>query len=260
MNSLLHKPSKTLVFLIWSLWVPVILFCSHLLTAGRKGSTLAFFLICAVLFCILLIINWLSKNLEDTKSTTAIRIRKQFFYGFLIPLGIFVILASAYDKLVDDDLIKRSHFVKELFLFLMFFYVANSFYLVIDLDRQFSAVISKPDEEKECYNEKVLVYQKGTYMPINLMEIALIYQQGQINWIITFKEEEHILDLSLKEIQEILNEKYFFKINRSQIIHKDAVEKFSAGRYGKINVVLKVNKISSTVSKDRAKNFRKWFY
>ncbi|MEJ5995197.1 LytTR family DNA-binding domain-containing protein [Pedobacter sp. Du54] len=262
MNSLLKKPRKLIAFLIWTLWIPVILFCAHLLNLGRKGSSFSFLIICTLLLCILLGIRWVAKKLENTKSarhTTIYRIRKQFLYGFLIPLCVFILLSAFFDEIIDDDAIKRVSFVKELSLLGMFFYVANSFYLVIYLDRQYLSTRDK-NVEIACYSEKVLVYQRGTYVPINLMEIALIYQLGQINWIITFNEEEHILDLSLKAVQEILDEKYFFKINRSQIVHKDAVEKFSAGSYGKINLTLKIKEITSTVSKDRAKDFRRWFY
>lgn len=262
MNSIRNKPPKVLAFLICMLWIPVILFCAHLIISGRKGSSFSFILLCLLLVCILLAVKWLSKYFEHASSeiiTSRSRIGKQFFYGFLSPLFILVILAAGYDTVIDDGLIIQSHFIKELSIFSMFFYVANSFFLVISLDKQFSLVPTKM-EETENYNEKIVVYHKGAYVPINLMEIALIYQMGQINWIITFKEEEHILDLSLKAIQEIISAEHFFKINRSQIVHKDAIDKFSAGPFGKINVVLKFKNITSTVSKDRAKDFRNWFY
>ncbi|RYG22301.1 MAG: LytTR family transcriptional regulator [Chitinophagaceae bacterium] len=263
MNSLLYKSGKAVTVIIGMLWIPVILFCTHLLVSGRTGSVFCFVLVGLLLLSILLGVRWLANYLEKTKiavHTTIGQIGKQFLYGFLIPLCGLAILAFLYDELIDDDAITRALFGKELSLVALFLYVANSFYLVVYLDRQLFESSTQKQEEVACYHEKVLVYHRGTYVPINLMEIALIYQADQINWIITFKEEEHILDLSLKAIQEILSVTHFFKINRSQIIHKDAVEKFSAGRYGKINVALTVNNVTSTVSKDRAKDFREWFY
>ena len=109
-------------------------------------------------------------------------------------------------------------------------------------------------------HDKVIVYHKGAYGPVRLIEIALIDQRNQINWLITFKEEKHILDLSLMEINDVLGTKQFFKINRSQIVNKEAICKFRSGSFGKIELTLNVNAINATISKDRAKDFRKWFY
>ncbi len=211
---------------------------------------------------ILLAIRWLSKRLDNSSSTakqTLIRIRKQFLYGFLIPITTFITLGLVYAKWVDVNAIQPVDLLKELSVVIMFLYLANSFYLVIHIDRQFSLATVKVEEIKH-FHEKVLVYHKGSYVPINLMEIALIYQRGQINWLITFEEEEHILDLSLNEIQKILSAAHFFKINRNQIVHKEAIYNYNAGSYGKINIEMKIKKMSATVSKDRAKDFRKWFY
>ncbi len=257
-----YKAHRLFESLIWVLWIPVILFCSQIIVSGRNGTIFYFTFVALVLLFILLGIRWFSKNLERTTRTvihTLARMRKQFLYGFIAPLFALVILASVYDEFINENAIQQIHLLKELSILIMFFYVANSFYLVIHVDRQFSLSTVKV-AEIECYNEKVLVYHKGAYVPINLMQIALIYQLGQINWLVTFELEEHVLDLSLKSIQEILSPKHFFKINRNQIVHKDAIDNFSAGRYGKINVVLKIKGLTSTVSKDRAKDFRKWFY
>lgn len=257
-----YTPQYILMFLLWILWIPVILFCSHLLVSGRGGSNFYFISVALVLLALLLGVRWLSIYLDNSLSTiehSIVRIRKQFLYGFLVPVATILILALIYDSLIDDDAIQPNHLLRELSVAMMFFYVANSFHLVLHIDRPFLLTTVKVEEKKQ-FHEKVLVYQKGSYLPINLMEIALIYQHDQINWLITFEEEEHILDLSLKSIQEILNAQYFFKINRNQIVHKDAIHKFNAGSYGKINIELKIKNITSTVSKDRAKDFRKWFY
>lgn len=262
MNKLPKKAHHMFEFLIWLLWIPVILFCSQLIISGRNGTIFHFILVVLLLLFILLSIRWLSKYLEGTTSAATpilARIRKQFLYGFIAPLFALAILASVYDEFINENAIQQIYLIKELSIVIMFLYVANSFYLVIHVDRKLSLSTVKV-EEIENYNEKVLVYHQGAYVPINLMEIALIHQLGQINWLVTFEQEEHILDLSLKSIQEILSPKHFFKINRNQIVHKDAIDKFSAGRYGKINVVLKIKELTSTVSKDRAKDFRKWFY
>ena len=112
-------------------------------------------------------------------------------------------------------------------------------------------------EHGEIYQEKLLVYHRGSYVPMRLNEIAMIDQIAHINWLITFNNEEYILDSTLKEISMLLNQHHFFQINRNQIVNKEMVKSFSPGTFGKIELTLKSGKITR-VSKGRAKEFRKW--
>lgn len=251
MKKLLTKPRKEVTFLIWTFWIPIILFCANELLFLRSRTIFSFFLLSIVLFFILFLIGRISNYLKK-ESNYNIRIKKQFLNGFLIPLLCVVILAKLYD-------IHNIYSVKDLLIIIMYLYIANSFYLVIHMDNQFS-MIALPIEEDKGFQNKVVVYHKGAYGPVKLVEIALIDQRNQINWLITFKEEKHILDLSLKEINDVLGTKQFFKINRNQIVNREAISKYRSGSFGKIELVLNVNAINATISKDRAKDFRKWFY
>ena len=245
------KPRKEITFLIWTFWTPIILFCANELLFLRNFTIFSFFLLSMVLFFVLFVIGRISNYLEKENNYN-IRIRRQFLYGFLIPLLFIVILAKLYDK-------QSIFLIKDLLIIIMYLYIANSFYLVIHMDNQFSMITLPIEEDKGC-QDKVVVYHKGAYGPVRLIEIALIDQRNQINWLITFKEEKHILDLSLKEINDVLGTKQFFKINRNQIVNKEAISKYRSGSFGKIELALNVNAINATISKDRAKDFRKWFY
>lgn len=261
MNQLPKKPRKVITFLIWTLWIPIILFCSHFLTSARNGKVFSFLILAIVLLFLLLVVEKLSRYLENTmpkENNYNSRIFKQFLLGFLGPLCSFVILDTVYYEYIHDDVIQHASFIKELFVIAMFLYIINTFYLIIYMHRKFST--PAPPEADKSYHEKVLVYDKGSYIPVNLMEIALIDQKNQINWLITFTEGEHVLELSLKAIQEILCIKQFFKINRNQIVNKNAIHKFKPASFGKLDLTLKIKPIKATVSKDRAKDFRKWFY
>ncbi|MES2653048.1 MAG: LytTR family transcriptional regulator DNA-binding domain-containing protein [Bacteroidota bacterium] len=258
MKQLLKKQRKVITFLIWTLWIPIILFCAHLLIAMRSNSIFPFLILSIVLFFILIVIGKISNELEK-ESNYAGRIFKQFLYGFLMPSFSLIIIIVLYDIFINDDTVQSIHLLKELLIIAAYLYFVNSFYLVVHIGQKFSIQLL-PIEEEKCYHDKVVVYHQGAYGPINLMEIALIDQRHQINWLVTFKEEEHILNLSLNAINDILGVKQFFKINRSQIVHKEAIGKFKAGSFGKIELALNVNAINATVSKDRAKEFRKWFY
>lgn len=257
MKQLLKKQRKITTVLTWTLWIPVILFCSYLIVELRASSIISFFILALILFFILIVIGKISGSLEKVNAYPR-RIFKQFLYGFLMPSLSLITIIVLYDKFFNNEVVPGLHLLNELIIVITYLYVVNSFFLVIDLDKQFSFQIL-PIVHENHFHEKVVVYNKGEYGQINLMEIALIDQQNQINWLITFKEERHILDLPLKTITEILGVEHFFKINRCQIVHKQAINTFRSGSFGKIDLLLHVNEVKATVSKDRAKEFRQWF-
>lgn len=255
MKHLPKKHPKVIAFLIWSLWGPVILFTAHLVVAVQIQSIFPYLILCTILLAILIVIGRISKELEKNNNLKA-RIIKQFLYGFLAPILVITIAIALYSRLVSHPL-QLIKYIIQLIVIVVFLYIANSFYLVIHLDRKFS-VAALPVGEEQQVHDKVVVHHQGAYGSIKLMEIALIDQRNQINWLITFKEERQILDLTLKQIGEILGVTNFFKINRNQIVHKDAIRQFKAGSFGKIELSLTINGIHATVSKDRAAEFRRW--
>lgn len=254
------KYHKVITFLNWIFCTSAMVFYAHFLTSIRGNVIWQRLIYVSIfLFSILLTIGKISKYLDHHYSFVnnySKRIFKQFLYGFLMPLGSIFIIATLYDVVIDEDAVQRSYLIKEFCFVTLFLYVANGFYIGIKVDQQMFA----PVVEEVFYNDKLLVYHKGLYEPVKLTEIAVVYQKNQINWLVTFQEEEHIVDVSLKDVNAILNSKRFFKVNRSHIVNREAVKSLSSGSFGKIMLMLNICGISTTVSKDRAKEFRKWFY
>jgi uncharacterized membrane protein YhaH (DUF805 family) len=263
---------KALKFLHWIFWILVIPFFSHFLiiikidgsfieSTARIDYWYAFICVSLVLGLLTFIISTLSLHWDksnDVDRNYINRFLKQLFVGFLLPLVAITTVAIFVEKFIDQNFIQSYYLTKAFPIIGAFLYFINIFYLTVYLG-QLITVLNKSTEKQshKINNEKLLVYHRGSYVPMSLNEIAMINQIAHINWLITFNDEEYILDMTLKEIDVLLNEQHFFKINRNQIIHKEIVKSFSSGTFGKIEVALKSGKITK-VSKDRAKEFRQW--
>lgn len=247
--------------------IPIMLFCAHLFTSLRNPPVLfseinqPFFCAFTVLLGLGIFIRKTTIYLDKYEPITVNlfkRLMKQLLLGFLIPLIFMIILLVIYDRYLDGDPIHFASLIKELIFLALFLYIFNGVYISIGLERQVSTFVNEQIVTAEA-SPKLLGYQKGAYVPINLGDVALISQIEHLNWIVTFSEERYVLNLSLKKAHDILNAAQFFRINRSQIVHKEVIQELRPGSFGKIELTLKVQEITTTVSKGRAKHFRKWF-
>lgn len=263
MNLKLTKERVFITFLNSVCWMPILFFCTQLLVSVRskalffeirKASIIVFILLSALSWLVRKVILHLDKHDSYVK-----RIAKQGLYCFLIPLGVILMMMVVYDKYIDDSVIQSAFLLKELSLSAFLLYVFNCAYFSKTLEKRVSIIHEEQTKEK-LFNEKFLVYRKGFYVPINLTEIAMVYQSAHLNWIVTFNDEKYVLNISLKEASDILGSQHFFAINRTHIIHREVVETIRSGDFGKIELTLKVQAIITTVSKGRASQFRRWFY
>ena len=104
-----------------------------------------------------------------------------------------------------------------------------------------------------------LVVRKGTeFIALTLEEIAFFFTEHRIVFVRDFGGHQYIVDKNLGEIENDLDAKKFFRINRKFIANINAIEKFKPDN-GKIRIFLKPEmKEEIHVSKETAPEFRKW--
>ncbi|MCY1556740.1 LytTr DNA-binding domain protein [compost metagenome] len=141
-------------------------------------------------------------------------------------------------------------------MLIVFLYLTNLFYLILYNDRKGSGELIAIRPERPP--KRLFVHHQGHILPIDLMDIALIYQEHQINWLINFDGQSYAMETSLKQVQKELDGQRFFQINRWQIVNRENIRSLKSGTFGKIEVEFMVNFMKGTVSKGRASEFRKW--
>jgi len=264
--------SRYLSLLFYGFLIP---YASHFLISIRENESLlvlfrnkyywialAYTLLLSYAFA--LAIKIMSGHLDKNPKLVAhdvLRVVWQFMLGAVLPLVLIIGLTTVYFDYFDESIIERGYFVHELPLIVLYLAVVNGFYLLLYLNEKAATLHESYLQQRELLtkNGSILVHYRGEQVPINLAEIAMINQVELVNWLITNTGESYILNLSLKEAAKLLGTYDFFQINRKQIVGKATVKKVANGTFGKLELTLAISCTQAVVvSKDRAKNFKKW--
>ena len=116
-------------------------------------------------------------------------------------------------------------------------------------------------EGKIPEKSKIIAKRGNTYIPLNIKNIAIFYSVDRLIFAIDFSGKKFIIDKCLTEIEEMVNTKNFFRVNRSAVINSDAIKEFKVIEYGKIVIHLaspEWMKGDIQVSQYTAPYFREW--
>jgi DNA-binding LytR/AlgR family response regulator len=104
-----------------------------------------------------------------------------------------------------------------------------------------------------------VIGKKGTeFIALELADAAYFFTEHKIVFVRDFSGRQLILDKTLTEIEEQLDQQKFFRLNRKFIVQLKAIERFKPDN-GKIRIFLKPEmKEEIHVSKETAPAFRTW--
>ena len=93
-------------------------------------------------------------------------------------------------------------------------------------------------EERTVEKSKIIAKRGNTYIPLNIRNIAIFYSVERLIFAIDFSGKKFIIDKCLSEIEETVNTRNFFRVNRGVIINSDAIKEFKVIEFGKIVIHL----------------------
>ena len=183
------------------------------------------------------------------------------FYLIFLIMGILVILlsflavrvlGSTYEKQLE---LKNSTLTNE---------VVNLSKLNSDLVSYKEKVAeipeaNKTDELLENEKKRILTYIRNELVPIAIDDIAYIYTENTITYVVCFDGKQSTTNMSLDDLFTNLNSVLFFRANRQFIISINAIDKII--KYGKSQLkILLQSKTSDEIiiSKNKAAEFRLW--
>lgn len=113
------------------------------------------------------------------------------------------------------------------------------------------------------YKTRFTAHHQRSIVAVPDSKVACFYRD-EVIWLQTSGEKETqrlITDYnSLDEVEELLNPKDFFRVNRQFIVNKLAIESYRTHFTGKIELKLQVPaKEDIIISKEKAHQFRGWF-
>lgn len=114
--------------------------------------------------------------------------------------------------------------------------------------------------EKDKTRKSRIVVKKGIeFQSILLEDVAYFYTEQKISFLVTRDGKKFLVDKNLKELEEELDPKKFYRANRKFIIHIDFVKSYRS--YDKIKILVELTVPLSEeiiVSQESAIDFRKW--
>lgn len=125
-------------------------------------------------------------------------------------------------------------------------------------ENQLSDFIQRWSQQSSQYKERFLVVHGSSLIPVSVDEIAFFHKE-QLIFVHNIKNEKFLCEYNaLDEVEDLLNPKFFYRVNRQYIIHIQAVGKVKSTHKG-LTVSLKPPlKVDIDISREKASSFKKW--
>jgi Response regulator of the LytR/AlgR family len=109
------------------------------------------------------------------------------------------------------------------------------------------------------YKTRFLVNKGDTLIPVSTREIAYFYAEDKVVFLVTHENKKYLINYTLEELEQKLDPKQFFRINRQFLASLASIRKV----YNYFNYKLKLDllpdpDIEIIVSKARTSDFKAW--
>lgn len=172
-----------------------------------------------------------------------------------------IIFTTAFDEFAIDAFKLNS--IDYLLKPITFTEVSKAFYKF----KNFKSVLSSNtlnNVSKEFVNkyfkDRFLVRLGNHIHSIKANDIALFYAEGRTVFLVTNDGKKFILDYKLEDLNQVLNPENFMRVNRTFIVHLDAIKDVIVYSNSRLKLILNVATDNDIiVSRDRVSNFKNWF-
>lgn len=109
------------------------------------------------------------------------------------------------------------------------------------------------------YKKRLLVKIGEQLKQVVVEDIAFFQFEEGMSWAVTFGKNRMPVDYSLDELEQMLDPKLFFRINRKFIVNPDSIEKIHTYFNNRLKLQLRPNPETEVlVSRERVPDFKNW--
>lgn len=113
--------------------------------------------------------------------------------------------------------------------------------------------------KEDTYNRRFLIRIGQTIKVVGVNEAAYFYTEDKITFVVAKDGKRYPLDYSLEKLEDILDPRRFFRVNRQVIIALEAIREMYAYSKARVKVALDPPaEIEVIVSTERSPHFKKW--
>jgi DNA-binding LytR/AlgR family response regulator len=121
----------------------------------------------------------------------------------------------------------------------------------------YGAGISNMHDQR--HRSRIIVRKGIEFQSIQLDEVAYFYTEQKLTFVVTMDNKKYMVDRNLKELEEELDTKKFYRANRKYIVHINAIRSYKPFEKIKLQLELHIPVSESViVSQEGAVEFRRW--
>lgn len=109
------------------------------------------------------------------------------------------------------------------------------------------------------YKERILIKRGQQMSFIKTEQLAYGYADGKLCFAVDLSGNKHLLECNLTQLEEQLEPKRFFRINRNLLVNIDSIQKVHTWLGGRLKLeLLPSASVETVVSRERVNEFKDW--
>jgi DNA-binding LytR/AlgR family response regulator len=109
------------------------------------------------------------------------------------------------------------------------------------------------------YKERFVVKIGEHIRTIAVADAAYFFSQEKATYLQTFQSNRYIIDYTMEQVEQLVDPKKFFRINRKYLVSLSAVKDIISYTNSRLRLVLvQTDETDAIVSRDKVQDFRKW--
>jgi hypothetical protein len=258
-------------FSIFLVLVPVVTFINYFITfysfEYNAMFWLAFLIATLQGYCIWFVSRFVIIRMERKKliiHSSGGRLLLQFMLTSLAALITAIFIPDCEWYITGEHVDRDTHSISihDLVVFLIWILIINGIYVAIRYYDVWKKSEARLEVEKSLKTEGISVKIGDRNVKVQLRDICGFFVEDGLTYMIDCNFKTYIVDSSLDNLEQKLPERYFFRVNRKYILHRNSIVSFKRIEDSKLMIATLAEKPlpgELPMSRLKAPSFKKWF-
>lgn len=219
-----------------------------------------------IAFMLVSLVNLVTIKLDtrfDWNEQPTKRIGLQLALALILPAILAFLLATLYFRLFDIDIFVTRYLTYDFPVILLMLLLINVYYVAFYFYKQWKftrdSLPTEPVQKNSPTKDVIMTYKADKAVPVSIKNILYLYHANDYNFLRTINGEDILVEHTLDELEKMLPDQLFFRVNRQFIVSRQACKNYSLLSYGKLELNVEPAFNSTiTISQKRAPAFKKW--
>lgn len=208
-------------------------------------------------------INWFAKNKQPDLILLDVQLSDGLSFEIFSKVKITcpVIFTTAYDEYILDAFNYNGidYLLKPIKKEKLFSALDRYKNLKEHFTQDYFSILNKFTQTGRTYKERVTVKSGAEFLSVGVDEAAYFVSEYKLTFLITRAGKKYSYDKNLAQLEDELDPKRFFRVNRNYIISINSIKSFKPFSKGKLVVdIYPSTKEKIFISQEKAAKFKEW--